>query len=279
MKLPREPSTVPDPVGPLGRAAASRDNTVDALKTCCDGGSVDQTDGALRSAFRDFTDVVLEPYDAEGMLRLLTGQVTSVLDIDGAGVSLATGDGSHLRFGMATDDDIAAVEHQQVSAGEGPCHEAYLTGEQVTIDDLEREERWPTYRQVGLDHGVGAVAGLPMPVCDDRVGALNLYRDRAHAWGSEELETAQLLADMAGGFMIHANRADAEKLRSEDHLKRALESRVVIGQATGILMAQQQISAESSFDLLRCTSQARNVKLRAIAAHVVESGALPNEPS
>lgn len=277
MKLLRELSTVPDPVGPLVGPAALRGNPFEALETCCDEGSVGHPDVALRSAFRDFTDVVLKPYDSDGMLQLLTGQVVSVLDIEGAGVSLATGDGTHLQFGTATDDDIAAVEHQQASAGEGPCHEAYLTGEKVTVEDLELDDRWPAYRQVGLERGVGAVAGIPMPVCDDRIGALNLYRDRPHAWGGEELETAQLLADMAGGYMIHANRADDDKARSEDDLKRALESRVVIGQATGILMAKHHISAESSFDLLRRTSQARNVKLRTIAAQIVETGTLPNE--
>jgi GAF domain-containing protein len=277
MKLLREPSEAPDPVGPLVGAAAACGTPLSALQTCCDDSSVGDPDVALRSAFRDFTDVVLKPYDGDGLLRLLTGQVTSVLDVDGAGVSLATGDSASLQFGTATDDDIAVVEHQQVSAGEGPCHEAYVTGEPVTVDDLGCDDRWPTYREVGLAHGVGAVAGIPMPVTEHRIGALNLYRDRPHVWGSQELETAQLLADMAGGYMIHANRADEEKARSEVNLKRALESRVVIGQATGILMAQHRISAESSFDLLRCTSQARNVKLRAIAAQIVESGALPTE--
>ena len=236
-------------------------------------------DAALRAAFRDFTHAVLEPYDVDRMLQLLTDQVVEVLGIDGAGVSLATGDGKHLQFLTATDDDVAAVEEHQVAAGEGPCHEAYLAGQPVTVADLQVEDRWPSYRKVARERGVAAVAGVPMPVSHQRIGALNLYRHLPHRWGDEELEAAQLLADMAAGYMIHANRADDEKARSEDNLQRALESRDVIGQAKGILMFQHQLSSQDSFELLRRTSNDRNVKLREIAAHIVETGALPDRAS
>jgi GAF domain-containing protein len=103
-----------------------------------------------------------------------------VFGVDGAGVSLATADSEHLTFVTATSDDIAAVEDVQVSLGEGPCHEAYRTGEQGTVTYLELEDRWPTYKQVGLERGMRAVAGIPIPVTDRRIGALNLYRFQPH---------------------------------------------------------------------------------------------------
>lgn len=234
-------------------------------------------DVALRSAFRDFTQAVLGPYDVDRMLHLLTEQVVGVLGVDGAGVSLATGDGKHLSFVTATSDDIAAVEDVQVSLGEGPCHEAYQTGEQIAVPYLELEERWPTYQKVGLERGMRSVAGIPMPVTDRRIGALNLYRVRPHRWDREELETAQLLADMASGYIINANKLGDEPSRSDDTLKRALESRDVIGQAKGILMSQHHLTAEAAFELLRRTSQTRDADLREIATHIVEVGALPDQ--
>ncbi|MBS3941423.1 MAG: GAF and ANTAR domain-containing protein [Actinobacteria bacterium] len=236
-------------------------------------------DLALRAAFRDFTQAVLGPYDVDRMLHLLTDQVVAVLGVDGAGVSLATGDGTHLKFVTATSDDIAAVEDVQVSLGEGPCHEAYRTGQQVTVPYLELEDRWLNYRKVGLERGMRAVAGIPMPVTDRRIGALNLYRLRPHSWGREELETAQLLADMASGYILNANQLDDAQTRSEENLKRALESRDVIGQAKGILMAQHQLTAEAAFELLRRTSQDQNVKLRELAAQVVEAEARRTKPT
>lgn len=234
-------------------------------------------DIALRSAFRDFTHAVLGPYDVDRMLHLLTDQVVGVLGVDGAGVSLATADGKHLKFVTATSDDIAAVEDVQVSLGEGPCHEAYRTGEQVTVPYLELEDRWPTYRQIGLERGMRAVAGIPMPVSERRIGALNLYRLRPHTWGSEELETAQLLADMASGYIFNANELDDAQTRSEQNLQRALESRDVIGQSKGILMAQHQLSADAAFELLRRTSQDQNIKVREVAARIVEAEASSDE--
>jgi AmiR/NasT family two-component response regulator len=108
-----------------------------------------------------------------------------------------------------------------------------------------------------------------------RIGALNLYRSQNHEWGREELETAQILADMASGYILHAHRLDDERFRTQG-LTRALESRDVIGQAKGILMSRYRLSAEASFELLRRVSQDRNLKLRDVAGQVVETGSLPD---
>jgi GAF domain-containing protein len=232
-------------------------------------------DAALRAAFGDFARTVVGSYDADQMLHLLTGQVVGVLGVDGAGVSLATGNGDELAFATATDDRVSAVEDAQVELRQGPCHEAYRSGQLVAVPYLELEERWPEYRKVALDHGLRSVAGIPMPVSDVRIGALNLYRCDNHEWGREELETAQILADMASGYILNVNRLDDERSRAQG-LDQALESRDVIGQTKGILMARYRLSAGAAFELLRRISQDRNVKLREIAARIVETGALPD---
>jgi GAF domain-containing protein len=234
-------------------------------------------DVALRAAFRDFARAVVGSYDADQMLHLLTGQVVEVLGVDGAGVSLTTGWGKddELAFVTATDDRVSAVEDAQVELLQGPCHEAFRTGQVVAVPYLELEERWPEYRKVALDHGLQSVAGIPMPVSAVRIGALNLYRCHNHDWGREELETAQILADMASGYILNVNRLDDERSRAEG-LTQALESRDVIGQAKGLLMSRYRLSAGAAFELLRRTSQDRNVKLREIAAQVVETGSLPD---
>jgi hypothetical protein len=114
-----------------------------------------------------------------------------------------------------------------------------------------------------------------MPVSDVRIGAVNLYRRHNHEWGREELETAQIL-DMASGYILNANRLDDERSRAEG-LTQALKSRDVIGQAKGILMSRCRLSAEAAFELLRPVSQDRNVRLRELAAQVVETGALSDQ--
>jgi GAF domain-containing protein len=233
-------------------------------------------DVALRAAFGDFARALVGSFDPDQMLHLLTGQVVGVLGVDGAGVSLATGNGDELAFATATSERVSAVEDAQVELRQGPCHEAYRTGQLVAVPYLELEERWPEYRKVALDHGLRSVAGIPMPVSDVRIGALNLYRSHNHEWGREELETARILADMASGYILNVNRLDDERSRAQG-LTRALESRDVIGQAKGILMARYRLSAAASFELLRRISQDRNLKLREIASHIVETGSLPDQ--
>jgi GAF domain-containing protein len=234
-------------------------------------------DVALRAALRDFARAMLGPYDADQMLHSLTDQVASVLGVDGAGVSLVAEDGERLRFVTATSMDIAAIEDVQFSVGEGPCHEAFVTGEQVTVPSLELDDRWPRFRQVGLGRGMRSVAVIPMPLAARRIGALSLYRLLPHTWGSEELETAQLLADIASGYVVNANNVDDLQERSEEHLQRALESRDVIGQAKGILMAQHQHTSESAFELLRRASQDQNIKLRELADRIIEAAQCPRD--
>jgi GAF domain-containing protein len=228
----------------------------------------------LRDAFSDFADASVGSYDIDQMLHLLTDQIVRVLGVDGAGVSLAP-DGTRLTFVTATDEDIAAIEDVQLSAAEGPCHEAYLTGEPVTIPFLELDERWPTYRQAAIERGVLAVAGIPMPgACGPRIGAVNIYVRRPLVWGYEELDVARILADMASGYILNVGqRHDAEN--QSEQLHHALEGRDVIGQAKGILMAHHRIGASAAFELLRRVSQDRNLKLRQVAAQVVEDRRLP----
>jgi GAF domain-containing protein len=232
---------------------------------------------ALRVAFQDFARAVLGPYDADRMLHLLTGQVVEVLGVDGAGVSLATVD-EQLRFVTATDDEVATVEDAQVSLNEGPCHEAYRIGQPVAVTHLELEARWPGYRRTALALGMRSVAGIPMPAAGRRIGALNLYRKRSHTWDTAELETAQLLADMATGYILNSSRLHHIEEQWRANLDRALEGRDIIGQAKGILRARHGLTAEGAFELLRRTSQHHNVKLRQIAAQVVETGELRSDP-
>lgn len=112
-----------------------------------------------------------------------------------------THDDERRTFITATDADITAVEEAQVDQGQGPCHDAFHTGTIVAVDDLANEGRWGNYRRVAAERGVRAAAGIPMPVGDRRIGALNLYRREVRVWNAQELDIAQLLADMASGYI------------------------------------------------------------------------------
>jgi hypothetical protein len=103
----------------------------------------------------------------------------------------------------------------------------------------------------------------------DRLGALNLFGTRPDVFDEWAIDLGEVFAATCAAVLASAI--------SQEGARAALESRDVIGQAKGILMARHKLSAEGAFDLLRRTSQSRHVKLRDLAQQVAEMGALPDE--
>jgi GAF domain-containing protein len=223
---------------------------------------------ALIRAFADYARTISGRYDISDVLYRLTDQVQEVLDIDGAGVSLGNADGG-LRFVTATDERISHVEERQVTAGQGPCHDAFVSGDRVTSADLAAEKRWPAYTSEALSHDCRAVAGIPMLAGGQRLGALNLYVRRPREWPADELDIAQVLADMATGYIINA-RTLSETEQVSAQLQHALDSRIVIEQAKGILAERHRIDPATAFDRLRRYSRSHNRKVHDVARAIVE---------
>lgn len=222
----------------------------------------------LIDVISDYAQTITGDYDIGDVLYRLTDQIVEVLGLDGAGVSLGDADGS-LQFISATDDRVVRIEQQQISSGEGPCHDAYITGQLVTSPDLEVEDRWPAYRPVALDQGCAAVAGIPMTANDQGIGAVNLYMQRPRQWEETDLKVAQALANMATGYIKGVRlRSAAESLSR--HLQHALDSRVVIEQAKGILAERFKQPPHEVFDQLRHHARTNRTSIHAVARGIVE---------
>jgi AmiR/NasT family two-component response regulator len=103
------------------------------------------------------------------------------------------------------------------------------------------------------------------------IGVLNVYRDQPGPWSPEDVEAAEILTAMGAAYVLHADQARAQHELTEQ-LQQALESRDVIGQAKGILMARHGVAADVAFEMLRRVSQDTNVKVRAVAEKVVATG-------
>jgi GAF domain-containing protein len=101
------------------------------------------------------------------------------------------------------------------------------------------------------------------------IGVINIYRERPFDWTDDDVGAAQILASMGAGYILNANQLKAQHTLSEQ-LHAAVDSRDLIGQAKGIIMAQANIDGDAAFELLRDRSQAANRKLRDIAQEVVE---------
>jgi GAF domain-containing protein len=219
-----------------------------------------------------FATTLAGDYEVTDVLHDLTDRVTEVMQLSGAGVSLM--DGERMHFVTVHNDDIIALERVQEGLQAGPCMDAARQGEVVAVSNLRTDlRRWPAYCSKALGLGVVAVAGIPLRSHNVR-GALNLYDCAARPWHPEDLEIARVLADMAAGYVVHASRLN-EQRHVNEQLCRALESRIIIEQAKGIVAADHGVSVDQAFKVLRKHANDRNASLRHTADAVVRLGLRP----
>lgn len=161
------------------------------------------------------------------------------------------------------------LEQYQYECDDGPLVRAMRSGEVVVVSSMEAERRWHDYAQRAARLGVGASLCLPLIVGERVLGAITLYSSASYDFTAGR-RLAELASDLASTALSCMN-AHADKVELTTQLQQALESRAVIEQAKGVLMTRHGCSAEDAFGWLRRRSQNRNIKLREIAAIVVET--------
>ncbi|MCW2621852.1 MAG: hypothetical protein JWL64_1454 [Frankiales bacterium] len=161
------------------------------------------------------------------------------------------------------------LDEAQYARGHGPCLDASRGGGIVRIGDLRTESRWPSYVSVAIAHGVLSSLSVPLPEHAAVTGAINVYAEAAHAFDDASCDIAVTLASYTAVALADARVFDSAK-REAEALRRAMESRAVIEQAKGILMSERRCTAAAAFEVLVQLSQDTNVKLRDVAAAVVE---------
>jgi GAF domain-containing protein len=221
-------------------------------------------------ALSRFARELVEPYDVDVALGELTGHVTAVLGLAGSGVNLMR-DG-RLHFENALHAAAFDLEQAQHDHGRGPCLDAIRTGETVAITDLDPySDRWPEYCEVARRHGVCSVAGIPLLLAGEAIGALNLYAQHRREWSVEDLRAARVFADMATGYLVNASKLDRQG-QLNDQLQDALDQRVVIEQAKGITAQDHRTTVDAAFDLIRSYARNHNAGIHTVAEAIVNAG-------
>jgi GAF domain-containing protein len=164
-----------------------------------------------------------------------------------------------------------AADELQYKRGYGPCMDAGRGGVPLRVDDMRTEQRWPDYAAKVLEVGVRSSLSVPLPYQGTSIGALNVYSTVPEAFASPQSLDAGL--NVAEAIAVAVANADAHAQLGEQarNMRLAMESRAVIEQAKGVLMAQRHVTAEQAFEILREASQRYNRKLREIARGIVES--------
>jgi transcriptional regulator with GAF, ATPase, and Fis domain len=217
--------------------------------------------------FAEMARVLLAQHDVQETLqKIVELAVDTVEGCDHAGVSILTG--KKVDTPAASDDVPRRVDAIQYETGQGPCLDAIRDHEVFETGDLGRERRWPSFAsRAQRETGITSMICFRLFVNGDTLGALNLYSKAADAF-DDESRTVGLV------FAAHAAVALSSAMHDEQ-LEEALRSRDVIGQAKGILMAREGVSADQAFEMLRRASQRLNVKLRDVAGSVVDPSAAP----
>lgn len=225
----------------------------------------------LANAFVGLADTLVADYDVVELAQQLIDNSMTLLPIEAAGIVLGDGTGE-LHVFASSSEQTRLLELLQVEADQGPCLQAYRTGNAVFIDDLAVDtQRWPAFARRAAEYRFRSVSALPLRLRDERVGALNLFRAQVGPLPATDIAVAQALADVATIGILHQRVITRSELVNQQ-LQTALNTRVIIEQAKGVLSERGSIDMDQAFNLLRGHARRSRQRLADLAAAVV-SGA------
>ena len=187
-----------------------------------------------------------------GLLDVIVNLAVTIPGVDAASVSLVAHDAKRLETTSASSVDVRLADEAQYRHEGGPSVEAIMTGTEVAVS--LPVPRWAAFSAVAADLGFSSVWAFPLSLHRRTLGAFNLYSCAGHH-DDDGRPAARALADQAAVVLASASTFMSAEL-SNRHLRDALDSRDVIGQAKGILMARHGVSADQAFEDLRRASQA-----------------------
>ena len=211
----------------------------------------------------------VDPADTglDAALELAVAETDDVFDVDGAGLMLVGEDGA-LRYMSASDEPGRMLEHLQEQFGEGPCVDAFLGDTLVMADKMGADQRWPSVGPLAARHGVHAVLGVPIDLREGPVGTLNVYAARPHRWDDDDVAAIQAYTRVIASLLRAAARAHLSG-RAATQLQHALDHRVLIEQAKGVLMERRGLDQQAAFELLRAQARSTRRRLDEVASEVV----------
>ena len=216
----------------------------------------------------ELADTLVDDFDVVDLLTRLADRCVEVLDVEAAGIMLAAPDGE-LRVMASSSAAMRVLELFEIQAQEGPCLDSHRTGLPVVNQDLAADNgRWPRFAAEALAAGFQSVHALPMRLRGSVMGALNLFRVGSGEMGQADLDVAQAFADVAT-IAILQHRAAQEAQVINEQLTHALNSRIVIEQAKGMLAERLGLDMERSFTALRNHARNHNLRLADVAEAVI----------
>lgn len=223
----------------------------------------------LSAAFVTLADTLTSRFDLVDLLHTLVDTCTSLLNVAAGGLILADARSGELHVMASSSEDADLLEVVQLGAADGPCLECFRTGKALTIGDLEQTDgRWPAFTAAALDRGFRSMHATPMRLRDRVIGTMNLFGREVGELNTRDIALGQALTDVATIGILQERLLRESKVVG-DQLQHALESRIVIEQAKGVLAQSAALSMDDSFRSMRSYARSQGLPLQAVAAQVV----------
>jgi GAF domain-containing protein len=222
----------------------------------------------LLKVFVELADTLVDDFDVIDFLHTLTEYSVELLDADAAGLMLVDQRGS-LEVAAASTEESRLLELFELQNDQGPCLDCYREGQPVTnIDPVEAERRWPLFGAAIRGTRFSSVHAVPLRLRDQTIGAMNLFLARPGTLSRDDIALSQGLADIATIGLLQERAIRQQQLLSEQ-LQGALNSRIAIEQAKGMLAERHGVDMGTAFQILRERARHTGVRLASVADGVI----------
>jgi GAF domain-containing protein len=222
----------------------------------------------LADVFVEVADTLVDEFDLIDFLHNLADHAVTVSGASSAGLLLAD-QNEILHFMSASTESARYLELFQLQHAEGPCLDCFRTREPVITTDLSGEaHRWPDFSPRAIAAGIHSVHAFPMRLRDRVIGAMNVFGEHPLPLGPSDIKVVQAMADVATIAILQA-RAIASAETLTEQLQGALNSRIVIEQAKGVISRDHGVSVDAAFAALRAHARSNHVRLVDLAHDVV----------
>lgn len=225
-------------------------------------------DLTLQHTANDLHDLLLTHEDVQGFLESLAGLSVSVLALAAVECGISYKDHGRTITLASTDPAVDVMDERQYDNGDGPCLTAIRTGIITIVQDVEADARWPGFLRPVADAGYQSMMGVPLALKEPGNASINFYGKDPYLFTPERQALAGAFAVMAAKALTMVLRLSAQ---AEDRrMGAALETRTPINTAIGIIMGQNQCSHDEAFEILRTSSNHQNIRISALAQHIVD---------
>lgn len=235
----------------------------------------------LSDVFVEVADTLVDDFDLVDFLHNLTEHAATICDALAAGILLADQHGQ-LRYMAASNEQAKMVELFQLQRSEGPCFDCFTTRQPVINSDLSSAtDRWPDFAPRAIQAGFGSVHAIPMRLRSEVIGTLNIFGSETGHFDEADVRVVQALADVATIAILQERSVERAETLTEQ-LQGALNSRITVEQAKGVLSALRDVDTDQAFNLMRTHARENRRRLRDVAVVILtDPASIPTltEPS